>query len=71
MGLRKEGDLNGMDLPSNADDKVDLGFGRNVEVTRSPRSSLQSDFLLLLGKILFYIRFSPLEDYLAFCLCCL
>lgn len=55
MGLRKEGDLNGIDLPSNANDKVDLGFGRNVEVTRSPRSSLQSDFLLLLGKILFYI----------------
>ena len=49
-------------LPPNTNNKIHLGLSRDVEVTGSPCSTLQSDLLLLLTQILFYICLRALED---------
>ena len=51
--------------PPDTDNKVDLGLGRDVEVTTSPSSALQTDLLLLLGQVLLHIRLRALEDDLS------
>jgi len=47
---------------SNTNNKIYLGLSRDVEVTGSPCSTLQSDLLLLLIQILLYIRLRAFED---------
>ena len=42
-------------LPPNTNNKIYLGLSRDVEVTGSPCSTLQSDLLLLLIQILLHI----------------
>jgi hypothetical protein len=49
-------------LPSNTNNKIYLGLSRDVEVTGSPCSTLQSDLLLLLIQILLYIRLRAFEN---------
>ena len=53
------------DSPPDTDDEVDLRLGRDVEVASSTRSPLQTDLLLLRGKVLLHIGFRALEDDLA------
>jgi nitrate reductase gamma subunit len=53
------------DAPANSNDEVDLGLGRDVEVTRCPCSTLQSDLILLLAEILFHVGLRALEDDLS------
>ena len=42
-------------LPPNTNNEIYLGLRRDIEVTGSPCSTLQSDLLLLLIQILLYI----------------
>ena len=42
-------------LPPNTNNEIDLGLSRDIEITSSSRSTLQSDLLLLLIQILLYI----------------
>lgn len=55
------------DLPSDTDNEQHLGLSGNVEVTGCTRRALQADLFPLLGQVLLHIRFSTLEDDLAFC----
>ena len=49
-------------LPPNTNNEIYLGLTRDVEVTGSPCSTLQSDLLLLLTQVLLYIWLRAFED---------
>lgn len=53
------------DAPTNTNNEVDLRLCWDVEVTGDTGSPLQTDLLLLLGKILLHVGLGPLEDDLA------
>ena len=57
--------------PPDTDNEVDLRLSRDVEVTRSTSSALQTDLLLLSGEVLLHVLLSTLEDDLALGLRCL
>ena len=52
--------------PLEPDDKVDLWFGLDVELSLLPGQSLQTNPLLLLVGVLLDILVGPFEDDLAF-----
>ena len=51
--------------PLQPDDEVDLGLGRDVEVTGLSGLPLKSDLLLLLGGVLLDVLVRSLEDGLS------
>ena len=57
--------------PTNTDDEVHLRLRGNVEVASGTSSPLETNLILLRGKVLLHVLLSALEDNLALGLCCL